>query len=171
MSHSDKPDPAAAPCSLPSNVDTASAAAIQRSEAEWRAALSPERYRVLRGHGTEPPFRNALWDNKRPGLYLCAGCGGTLFASGQKFDSGTGWPSFTDSIVPENVGRTVDDSFGMRRVEVHCSRCGGHLGHVFDDGPQPTGLRYCINSASLQFVDEADIAQREDLAQHARHAI
>ncbi|WP_298286162.1 peptide-methionine (R)-S-oxide reductase MsrB [Acidocella sp.] len=120
------------------------------SDAEWRSRLSPEQYAILRGHATERPGSCALNDEKRPGRFYCAGCGQVLFVSGGKFDSGTGWPSFT---TPEDgaIGETVDRSHGMVRTEVHCATCGGHLGHVFPDGPPPTGLRYCINGIVLRF--------------------
>ena len=143
-----------AACSLPSEVDPSSDATLKLSEEEWQAKLHPETYRVMRGHGTEPPFRNEYWNHKGKGAYLCAACDTPLFDSETKFDSGTGWPSYSQPLVAQNVGETVDNSYGMTRTEVHCSRCGGHLGHVFPDGPQPTGLRYCINSASLKFVEE-----------------
>jgi peptide-methionine (R)-S-oxide reductase len=122
------------------------------NDAQWRNTLSAERYRVLRGHGTEWAFRGNLWNTTGDGTYLCAGCGNPLFGSADKFDSGTGWPSFTRPVQDGRVGESRDESLGMVRVEVHCARCGGHLGHVFPDGPPPTGLRYCINSASLVFV-------------------
>ncbi|MBN1967586.1 MAG: peptide-methionine (R)-S-oxide reductase MsrB [Anaerolineae bacterium] len=125
---------------------------IQKSDAEWRAALTPEQYRVLREHGTERPFTGELLHNKETGTYHCAGCGQALFASDTKFDSGSGWPSFWDVIDKGNVALVTDSSYGMRRTEVRCGNCGGHLGHVFEDGPrQTTGLRYCINSAALNF--------------------
>lgn len=125
---------------------------IQRTEAEWRAKLTPEQYRILREKATEPPFTGALTENNETGDYHCAGCGTLLFISGAKFDSGCGWPSFMLPADSKAVVEHEDVSFGMRRVEVTCARCGGHLGHLFPDGPQPTGLRYCINSASLTFT-------------------
>lgn len=125
----------------------------RRSEAEWRTQLTPDQYRILRQSGTEPPFSGALLGNKERGMYRCAGCGEPLFESATKYDSGSGWPSFT--APAGQVAEIRDDSHGMRRVEVRCAKCEGHLGHVFPDGPGPTGLRYCINSASLDF-DKAD---------------
>lgn len=124
---------------------------VVRTDEEWRALLTPEQYRVLRKEGTEPAFSGALWDNHAKGVYRCAGCGLELFDSHTKFESGTGWPSFWMPIKPERIGTLRDESLGMARVEVHCARCGGHQGHVFDDGPLPTGLRYCMNSVSLAF--------------------
>jgi len=121
------------------------------TEAEWKAKLTPEQYRVLRERGTERAFTGKYWNTHDPGTYRCAGCGETLFRSDDKFDSGCGWPSFTGPTGEAAVVRLVDDSHGMHRVEVRCARCGGHLGHVFDDGPAPAGTRYCINSASLKF--------------------
>ncbi len=138
-------------CGLPSNADIGGEGRLNRTEAEWKEILSPERYRVLRAQGTEPPFQNEFWNHKASGAYECAGCGETLFESETKFDSGTGWPSFFRPAQSDSVDETVDESHGMVRTEVHCSNCGGHLGHVFPDGPKPTGQRYCINSASLTF--------------------
>jgi len=127
---------------------------IPHSEAEWRARLTPEQYRVLREKGTERPFTGVLTENHETGNYHCAGCGALLFLSGAKFDSGCGWPSFVLPAESKAVNEHEDGSLGMRRVEVTCAHCGGHLGHVFPDGPRPTGLRYCINSASLTFERE-----------------
>jgi len=124
---------------------------IAHTEAEWRARLTPEQYRVLREKGTERPFTGVLTENHETGNYHCAGCGALLFISGAKFNSGCGWPSFMLPAESKAVNEHEDGSLGMRRVEVTCARCGGHLGHVFPDGPRPTGLRYCINSASLTF--------------------
>ena len=127
---------------------------ILRTEAEWRAQLTPEQYRILREKDTERPFTGALTQNHETGAYHCAGCGALLFMSGAKFDSGCGWPSFMIPADSTAVQEHEDRTFGMRRVEVTCARGGGHLGHVFPDGPRPTGLRYCINSASLTFTHE-----------------
>jgi peptide-methionine (R)-S-oxide reductase len=125
---------------------------IVRTEAEWRAALTPEQYQILREKATERAYTGALTENHETGNYHCAGCGALLILSGAKFDSGCGWPSFMLPAESNAIAEHEDQSFGMRRVEVTCPRCGGHLGHVFPDGPAPTGLRYCINSASLNFT-------------------
>ena len=128
---------------------------ITKSDAEWRAQLTPEQYYVLREKGTERPFTGPLTHNHETGDYHCAACGALLFHSDAKFDSHCGWPSFTIPAGSTAIDEHEDLSFGMRRIEVTCARCGGHLGHVFPDGPGPTGLRYCINSASLTFTKEA----------------
>ncbi len=144
-------------CGLPSNVVIdLSKTPVQRSDAEWRKLLTPMQYRVARQQGTEPPFQNEYWNSHADGVFFSVGSDTPLFDSRDKFDSGTGWPSFTKPIEPAFVGETVDTSHGMRRVEVHSSVDGGHLGHVFPDGPGPTGLRYCINSASLRFMPRAE---------------
>jgi peptide-methionine (R)-S-oxide reductase len=126
---------------------------IEKTEEEWKETLSDEEYHVLREKGTEPAFTGKYLKNKKEGLYVCAACGNELFRSKTKFESGTGWPSFWAPISEENIEENVDDRFGMHRVEVTCAKCGGHLGHVFDDSPTPTGQRYCINSISLEFKE------------------
>jgi peptide-methionine (R)-S-oxide reductase len=129
---------------------------IDKSDEEWRAELTPEQYEVLRGKATEPPFTGAYVYNHDSGMYRCAACGADLFRSDAKFDSGTGWPSFTDPAFADAVTTADDYEYGMHRIEVMCSRCGGHLGHVFPDGPGPDGLRYCINSCALDFATQED---------------
>jgi len=128
---------------------------IEKNESEWRAELSPEQYHVCREHGTEPAFAGKYHAYKEKGVYKCSCCGAELFASDAKYDSGTGWPSFWEPKSQEAVGTEEDRSHGMLRTEVHCNQCGAHLGHVFPDGPRPTGLRYCINSISLDFAADS----------------
>lgn len=129
---------------------------VNKSKEEWKAELSPLAFKVLRQAGTERAFTGELWDNKKEGIYVCGGCGAPLFSSETKFRSGTGWPSFYEPIFESNVIEKNDNSYGMNRVEVLCARCDGHLGHVFPDGPEPTGLRYCINSVSLKFEEKKE---------------
>jgi peptide-methionine (R)-S-oxide reductase len=127
---------------------------VVKTEEEWKKVLNKEQFHVLREKGTERAFSGELWDNHKKGTYVCAACGLPLFSSETKFESGTGWPSFWQPIDPKNVETETDRSFFTTRTEVHCARCGGHLGHVFTDGPRPTGLRYCMNSVSMKFEPE-----------------
>ncbi|MBI3335508.1 MAG: peptide-methionine (R)-S-oxide reductase MsrB [Candidatus Portnoybacteria bacterium] len=128
----------------------------KKDEAHWRGKLNPEQYRVCRMSATEAPFSGKYYYNKEKGVYSCIACGAELFSSDTKFESGTGWPSFYDVMKSENVELKEDKSFGMNRIEVRCKACGSHLGHLFDDGPQPTGKRYCINSAALDFTPQKE---------------
>ena len=142
--------------------DTTSAHAatfpVQKTDEEWRAALTRERYKILRGHSTERPFSSPLNAEKRRGTFVCAACDQKVFSSKAKFESGTGWPSFWEPVDEAAVGTDIDRSYLMVRTEVHCARCGGHLGHVFSDGPAPTGLRYCINGLALGFVPDSAVS-------------
>jgi len=129
---------------------------VQKTDSEWRDQLTPEQYRIMRQKGTEPAFSGAYYNEKTPGVYLCAGCGAELFNSASKYDSSSGWPSFQAPANGEHIATAEDRSYGMRRTEVLCARCDAHLGHVFPDGPGPEGLRYCINSASLSLKPEPE---------------
>ena len=131
---------------------------VEKGDADWQRQLTPQQFQVARARGTERPFCGTLLDNKQEGVYACVCCGLPLFSSSAKFHSGTGWPSFFRPVAPENVVTAEDRSHGMRRLEILCARCDAHLGHVFHDGPPPTGLRFCVNSESLEFTDEADLA-------------
>jgi len=124
---------------------------MNKKDDEWKLTLSPEQFKVLRECGTEPPFTGKFVNHKENGVYVCAGCGNELFSSDTKYESGSGWPSFWDQVSEDSIERREDNSNGMKRIEIVCKKCSGHLGHIFDDGPNPTGLRYCVNSVSLDF--------------------
>jgi peptide-methionine (R)-S-oxide reductase len=138
------------------STEPAPPSAVEKSDDAWKGDLTDEQYRVLRQCGTEPAFSGAYWNTKTPGVYRCAGCGAPLFDSNTKYDSGSGWPSFYEPMADSSVSEQPDDSLLVTRTEVKCARCGGHLGHVFDDGPAPTGLRYCINSAALSLEERGE---------------
>ncbi|MBM3462623.1 MAG: peptide-methionine (R)-S-oxide reductase MsrB [Armatimonadetes bacterium] len=148
-------------CTVPHKKTAKGDFEVVKSDAEWRKTLSQDQFYILRQKGTEQAFTGAYWNNHDEGVYVCAGCGATLFASKTKFDSGTGWPSFYMPISLKALHTEKDTAYGMVRVEVMCGRCGGHLGHVFDDGPKPTGLRYCINSASLKFTSAEPASEKK----------
>jgi methionine-R-sulfoxide reductase len=141
---------------------------IEKPDAEWRAQLTPAQFTIARGKGTERPFCGTLLDNKRQGVYSCICCGLPLFASSGKFNSGTGWPSFFQPLAEENVVNAADRSHGMNRAEILCARCDAHLGHVFEDGPAPTSLRFCVNSESLVFTDEKELSSLADAAAESK---
>lgn len=149
-------------CSSGSETEPAAEVEMAKTNEEWKEELSPDIYRVMREKGTERPFTGEYCKHKEEGKYYCAACGNPLFGSETKFESGTGWPSFYAPLSEEAVEREKDQSHGMVRTEVHCARCGGHLGHVFEDGPEPTGLRYCVNSVSLRFGKEESAGSDDD---------